>query len=110
MHTGIPLRAAGDGPLLERLSHEIEQTSASHVGLLGHRTSGEVRALMQGARFLVIPSIWYEGFPMTILEAFSRALPVVAPQLGAMADIVRHKVTGLHFEPGVAADLAAKVE
>jgi glycosyltransferase involved in cell wall biosynthesis len=110
MQTKIPLRIAGDGPLLEKLSREIGEASLAHIELVGHRRSDEVRALMQGARLLVFPSVWYEGFPMTIAEAFSCGLPVVASRLGSMAEIVRHRVTGLHFEPGAAADLTAQVE
>jgi glycosyltransferase involved in cell wall biosynthesis len=110
MHTKVPLRIAGDGPLLEDLSREVRASSLAQIELTGHRTSDEVRALMQGARFLVFPSIWYEGFPMTIAEAFAGGLPVVASQLGSMAEIVQGGVTGLHFEPGNAVDLAAKVE
>jgi glycosyltransferase involved in cell wall biosynthesis len=110
IQSAIPLVIAGDGPLREKLSREIEESALEHIELLGHRTSQEVRTLMQGARFLVFPSIWYEGFPMTILEAYSAGLPVIAPRLGSMAEIVQHEVTGLHFEPGSAADLAAKVE
>jgi glycosyltransferase involved in cell wall biosynthesis len=110
MHTKIPLRIAGDGPLLEKLSREVGESSLAHIELVGRRTPDEVRALMQGARFLVFPSMWYEGFPMTIAEAFADGLPVVASQLGSIAEIVQHGVTGLHFEAGVATDLAAKVE
>jgi len=110
MQTKIPLRIAGDGPLLAKLSREVGESSLAHIELVGHRTPEEVRALMHGARFLVFPSMWYEGFPMTIAEAFASGLPVVASQLGSMAEIVQHGVTGLHFEPGVATDLAAKVE
>jgi len=110
MHARIPLRIAGDGPLLEKLSREIANSSLAHIELPGHRTPDEVRVLMHGARFLVFPSIWYEGFPMTIAEAFARGLPVVASRLGSMAEIVQQGLTGLHFEPGAASDLAAKVE
>jgi glycosyltransferase involved in cell wall biosynthesis len=110
MQTKFPLRIAGDGPLLEKLSREIGESSLAHIELVGRRTPDEVRALMLGARFLVFPSIWYEGFPMTIAEAFARGLPVVVSQLGSMAEIVQDGVTGLHFEPGAATDLAAKVE
>jgi glycosyltransferase involved in cell wall biosynthesis len=110
MHTIIPLRIAGDGPLFEKLSREIGASSLAHIELVGQRTSDEVRALMRGARFLVFPSMWYEGFPMTIAEAFASGLPVVVSRLGSMAEIVQHGVTGLHFEPGAATDLAAKVE
>jgi glycosyltransferase involved in cell wall biosynthesis len=110
MQAKIPIRIAGDGPLLEKLSREIGDSSLVHIELVGHRPPDEVRALMQGARFLVFPSMWYEGFPMTVVEAFAGGLPVVASRLGSMAEIVQDGVTGLHFEPGNAADLAAKVE
>jgi glycosyltransferase involved in cell wall biosynthesis len=110
LHTRIPLRIAGAGPLHERLSREVKSCSLPHVELLGHRTPDDVRTLMQGARFLVFPSIWYEGFPMTIVEAFASGLPVVASRLGSMSEIVLPEVTGLHFEPGSAVDLAAKVQ
>ncbi len=106
----IPLRIVGDGPLLETLAREIDGMSMAHVELLGRRTSDEVRTLMDGARFMVFPSLWYESAPMTIIEAFSRGLPVVTSRLGSMAEFVEDGATGLHFEPGDAADVAAKVE
>jgi glycosyltransferase involved in cell wall biosynthesis len=106
----IPLRIAGDGPLLEGLSREIREMPSPHIELLGRRTPDEVQGLMQRARFLVFPSVWYEGFPMTVAEAFAGGLPVVASRLGSMAEIVRDGVTGLHFEAGNVVDLAAKVD
>jgi glycosyltransferase involved in cell wall biosynthesis len=110
MHTKIPLRIAGDGPLLEKLSGAIRDLSLSQIELLGNCPPDAVRELMQGARFLVFPSLWYEPFGMTIVEAYACGLPVVASQIGSMAEIVRDRATGLHFEPGNAADLAAKIE
>jgi len=106
----IPLRIAGDGPLFEQLARDIAESSLAHVELVGRRTPNEIRELMQGARFLVLPSVWYEGFPMTIVEAFERGLPVVTSQLGSTAEIVRHEGTGLHFTPGSASDISSKVE
>ncbi len=106
----IPLRIAGDGALLEWLSREIRACPLPHVELLGNCTSEEVRALMRGARFLVFPSVWYEGFPMTVAEAFASGLPVVASRLGSLSEIVQPDVTGIHFEPGNPVDLAAKVQ
>ncbi len=64
---------------------------------------------MARATFLVMPSECYETFGMVIAEAFSKGLPVIASRLGAMAEIVEDRVTGLHFAPGDAHDLAAKV-
>jgi glycosyltransferase involved in cell wall biosynthesis len=64
---------------------------------------------MGQARALIFPSEWYEGFPMTIVEAFAAGLPVIASRLGAMAEIIQDGRTGLHFAPGDPSDLAAKV-
>ena len=47
---------------------------------------------------------------MTIAEAFACGVPVIASNLGAMAEIVQDGSTGLHFTPGNSEDLAAKIE
>ena len=46
---------------------------------------------------------------MVIAESFAAGLPIIASRLGAMAELVEDGVTGLHFNPGDAEDLAAKV-
>lgn len=110
MRERIPLRIVGGGPLLESLSREIKDSSLQEIELAGQRTPEEVRSLMLGARFLVFPSECFETFGMAIAEAFACGLPVITARLGSMAEIVQDGVTGLHFEAGNAADLAAKVE
>lgn len=65
---------------------------------------------MLNASFLVMPSEWYEGFPMVLVEAFAHGLPVIASRLGGMAEIIKDGTTGLHFEPGNPQDLAQKVQ
>jgi glycosyltransferase involved in cell wall biosynthesis len=106
----IPLRIAGDGPLKEKLGREIWAGRLYGVELLGQVGSKEIPGLLQGARFLVLPSVCYENFPMTIAEAFACGVPVIASRLGSMAEIVADGKTGLHFAAGDEADLAAKVE
>ncbi|KPF43946.1 transferase [beta proteobacterium AAP121] len=100
---GTALHAAGSGPdagLLE---------GAPGVQLLGPLPPASVYAQMARRRALVLPSIWYENFPRTLVEAFANGLPVIASRLGAMATLVEDGVTGLLFRPGDAADLAAKL-
>ncbi len=99
-----PLRIAGDGPLLSM----ARGTASPNVMPLGNLPPEAVNQEMARAAFLVMPSQSYEGFPMTLAEAFCRGLPVIASRLGAMAEIVEDRVTGLHFAPGDAHDLAAK--
>lgn len=104
----IPLRIVGDGPLADELKIFVRSHSV-RVEMLGRRSHEEVIALMKAARFIVFPSEWYEGFPLTIVEAFACGLPVVASRLGAMADIVDDGRTGFHFAPRDFESLAEKV-
>lgn len=104
-HLEVPLRVVGDGPSAEKISH-IERSQIELLGMLDRK---QVFQHMRRSSFFVMPSEWYEGFPMVILEAFSQRLPVIASCLGSMAEIVEDGVTGLHFEAGNAEDLAEKV-
>ncbi len=104
----VPLKIVGDGPLMAEVKELIERERLA-IEILGRRPREEVFSLMRRASFLVFPSEWYEGFPMTIAEAFACGLPVVASRLGAMAEILEDGRTGLLFEPGNPEDLAAKV-
>ena len=99
------LKVIGRGPLGPLL-----EGSAPGLECLGHKSHEEVLRLMKDAGFLVFPSEWYEAFGLTIIEAFATGLPVIASELGTAADLVEHGRTGLHYRPGDASDLAAKVE
>lgn len=100
---GVCLRVAGDGPQAGLLD------GVAGVTRLGSLPSAAVRAEMALALALVVPSVWYENFPRTIVEAFACGLPVIASRIGALADIVRDGQTGLLFEPGDARDLADRM-
>lgn len=74
--------------------------------LLGSQTPETVYAKMREVAYLVVPSLCYENFPLTVVEAFANGLPVIASRLGAMAELVRDGETGVLFEAGNADDLA----
>lgn len=99
-----PLKIAGDGPMAAEVA-AAAQTNP-RVEWLGRQPRETVLELMQKAEFLVFPSQWFEGFPMTIVEAYVVGLPIVASNLGSMASLVKHGETGLHFEAGNPSDLA----
>ena len=98
-----PLEVIGTGPLAGVLE------GAPGLRLLGPRKPAEIYARMREAACLVLPSLWYENFPRVLVEAYACGLPVIASRLGALADLVEDGVTGLHFAPGDAADLARKL-
>ena len=106
----VPLKIAGDGPVRREVDLEISQRQLKNVDVLGQVAPAEIIGWMRDARFLIFPSLWFEGFPMTIAEAFACGLPVIVSRMGAMAEIVEDHRTGLHFTPGDPQDLAAKVQ
>ena len=110
LRVAIPLRIAGAGPLEKELGREIAAKRLNEVNLLGQVDSQVVTGLFHGARFLLLPSLCYENFPLTVAQAFACGVPVIASRLGSVAEIVADGMTGLHFSAGDDADLAAKVE
>lgn len=80
-----------------------------NLKLLGALSQQDVRSLMQSSLALVLPSICYENMPMTLVEAYSSGLPVIASRLGSLCHLVEDGVTGLLFSPGDANDLAEKM-
>lgn len=105
-HIDYPLDVLGTGPSAQTLRHMASGTVILH----GHRSAAEVTLAMRRACFLVMPSLWLEGFPMVIAEAFANGLPIVASRIGTLAETINDGITGLHFRAGDAADLARKVE
>jgi glycosyltransferase involved in cell wall biosynthesis len=106
----IPLVIMGDGPLREPLESEAAAQNLSNVTFAGWRSRGEILSAMKSASLLITPSLWYEGFPMTVVEAFACGIPVICSRLGGLREIVEDGCTGLHFNPGDAEDLAAKLD
>lgn len=97
----VSLKICGRG------TQEVESRAAigqSNLGrwitLVGEKAKQEVLGLMKAARFLVFPSVWYEGFPLTIVEAFACGLPVIASRIGGIPEIVEDGRTGWLVEPG----------
>ena len=103
--TGLEVHLAGDYSQMPAL-RENAPPNVTFSGLLGR---SEVRQFYQDARFLVFPSLWYETFGLVTAEAMSCGLPVIASNIGAVPEVVEDGVTGLLFEAGNAADLAAKM-
>jgi len=105
---GIPLKIVGDGP--EADSVTAAAADLPGVEYLGRRDHAQIMELMSKAQMLIMPSLWYENFPLCLVEAFSAGLPCVVSGMGSMQEIVEHGATGLHFQPGNSRELAAKVQ
>ncbi|MMZ46452.1 Alpha-D-kanosaminyltransferase [compost metagenome] len=92
---GLSLVIIGDGPEKAELAAAYPQED---VRFLGKQDGDTVLDCMSRAMYVMVPSIWYEGFPMTIVESFSVGTPVLCSRLGALEEVVEDGVTGFHFQ------------
>ncbi|HVI08024.1 MAG TPA: glycosyltransferase family 4 protein [Candidatus Binatia bacterium] len=105
----VPLQIVGDGPCREQVEAELKTGKLPSVTYRGRLPRAETLAAMKNARALIFPSEWYEGFPVTIAEAFACGLPVIGSRLGAMEEIIEDGETGMHFALGDMADFRQKM-
>jgi glycosyltransferase involved in cell wall biosynthesis len=98
---------AGEGPNEKKLKEDYK--SYTNIQFVGKKNKTEVIHLMKQCKALIFPSIWYEGQPYTILEAFATGTPVIASKLGAMESMITNNFNGLHFEPGNSNDLCKAI-
>lgn len=101
-HPEIPFKIAGavrDKDLVADLPSNVE--------LVGYLNAAELADFYSQARFIVMASRWYEGFPMTILESASYSKPTIAPNHGGFTEIIGsgQDAIGLLFTPGDPASL-----
>ena len=102
-----PLKIVGAGPLEDAVVAAVRRLPG--VEWLGPRAPVEVAALMRDAFAVVVPSECYETFGRAAIEAHATAAPVVASDLGAVAEVVEHGRTGLRFRAGDPTALAEAV-
>jgi glycosyltransferase involved in cell wall biosynthesis len=104
---GEGLTVIGSGDLEARL--RAQAAGLAGVEFTGQLPGAEALARVREARAVVMPSVWYEVFPRTVVEAYSLGVPVVASRLGSLAEIVREGQTGTLFGVGDPASLAGEL-
>lgn len=102
------IRIVGKGPL----QHLVEEYSAKHnnIKYLGFQDQKFIIAELKICTAFIFPSIWYEGNPLTIIEAFACGTPVIASNIGAMQTMITHSYNGFHVAAGDVKDLSRTTE
>ena len=101
------VRVVGDGPAADAVTAAAR---ADHLVAVGRVTADGAKREMSAATALLVPSLWFEGFPLVVLEAFAVGTPVIASRIGSLAEIVEDGVTGVLTPPGDAAALANAIQ
>ncbi|HZG84930.1 glycosyltransferase [Paenibacillus sp.] len=90
----LQLVIVGEGPDKEYLEKKY---ASDNVIFAGSQGRDSVLQHMAHAKYLIVPSVWYEGFPMTIVESYSVGTPVICSKIGSLAEIVKEEKTGFQF-------------
>ncbi|HEX6891393.1 MAG TPA: glycosyltransferase [Chryseolinea sp.] len=96
--TDLKLIIIGDGPLQSEVESVVNERR--NILYLGFQPKSAIMDHLKRTKSLIVPSTWYEGFPLTILEALATGTPVIGSRLGGIAEIVTDKINGILFEAG----------
>ena len=98
-----------DGPESARLRELAKSMGANNVTFRGFLSGADRLEAYANARFMVVPSVWYEPFGLIVLEAYASGKPVIASQIGGLAELIEDGQTGLHASVGDAPGLAERM-
>jgi glycosyltransferase involved in cell wall biosynthesis len=105
------LLLAGSGPQeaeLKSLASELGINDS--VSFLGRLEGQELSGLVSASRTVIIPSLWYENMPLSLLEAIQSGRPIIASKRGGLPEVVKEGKTGWLFNPEDVSALAAALK
>ncbi|MBI2906754.1 MAG: glycosyltransferase family 4 protein [Chloroflexi bacterium] len=109
-HRVAELFIYGDENVFPEYSAGLRQAARGRgIHLMGRLSRDELWTTLAQVDTLVVPSLWYENWPLVVQEAFAVGIPVIASRIGALAEQVADGVDGLLFETGDVGDLLDKV-
>lgn len=100
------LLLVGDGPLKDDLELMADKDK---VSFLGFKEWDELQDIIKKAKFVVIPSEWYEVFGLVSIEAQALGTPVLGANIGGIPETINSNYSGLLFESGNESDLENKI-
>lgn len=97
------MKVAGTGPLHEQLMERY--AGCGNIEFLGHCSAEQVSALLNKATCSVIPSLWYENNPLSVIESLCAGTPVVGAEIGGIPELLSPGESGIVFRSGSREDL-----
>lgn len=99
----------GSGPLHGALQQRVREAGVGNVRFVGQVDSSTAQRWIGESRLLVLPSRWFEGFPMVLREAFALGTPALVSDLGPLPELVRAGA-GASYRAGDIGDLRLSLE
>jgi glycosyltransferase involved in cell wall biosynthesis len=106
----LELRIAGSGPIRASLEELTSSLEAKNIRFVGQLKVEEVPSFISSAKFVVVPSEYYENCPLSILETMALGKPVIGAAIGGIPELINDREDGLLFRPADEEDLRSKME
>ena len=92
------LIVCGTGPMEEWCKEFVEKNKIN-VEIKGFISNEDVKKILANSKALILPTQLYEGFPMSIVEAYSVGTPVIGSNIGNVKSVIEERITGVIFTP-----------
>lgn len=103
------LKIIGDGPDEMKLKTLTSNLSLQNVEFCGPKWGEELNEVLKKARFVIVPSIWYENFPYVILQSFAWGKAVIGTNLGGIPELIIDGKYGLIYNADDPEELGNKI-
>ena len=105
------LYIAGEGPEKETIENIIKENKLEdRVKLLGFLNSDQMKETIRKCKFVVVPSIWYENCPYSVMETLAIGKPVIGADIGGIPELVINDRSGLTYKYDDIEDLSNKMK
>lgn len=92
------LIVCGTGPEEDWCKLYLEENNLTNVRMLGFVPNEEAKKIIAQSKALILPTQWYEGFPMTVVESYISGTPVIGSNIGNVSCLIQENVSGLTFQ------------
>ena len=110
--SSLQLKIVGTGN--ETYSNQLKKICSNlnldQIEFLGSLDRDVIAIMLRNAFMSIIPSLWYENLPNSLLESFASGTPVLASNIGSLRESIEEGETGYFFEPGDSAHLAERID
>lgn len=107
--TDVKLKIVGEGPEKEKLQ-VLSSKFQNDVEFVGYKSGKELHDLIRGSKFVVLPSTWYENYPVSLLETGALGKAAVGSRLGGIPEIIKDDKNGFLVKPNDLEDLREKIQ
>lgn len=105
----VDLVVCGIGPEEKWCKRFIKENNLNNIYMMGFLPNNKAIEIISQSKALILPTQWYEGFPMTIIESLACGTPVIASNIGNVGDLIKDGINGLRFNFDSIEDLRKKI-